>query len=112
MTDPAELVRRFNGRITAADLDGLAALMSDDHLFVDTEGHRVASKPACVEAWGGFFAAFPGYVNTFETVDADGAEVTVVGRSDCPGHPELTGPARWTASVAGELVRRWQVHGS
>lgn len=109
MTDPVEVVRRFNDRITVADLDGLAALMSDDHVFVDTAGGRTEGKPACVEAWRGFFAAFPGYLNTFETVVADGADVTAVGRSDCPGTAELTGPARWTATVAAGLVSRWQV---
>ena len=50
------------------DLDALTALMTDDHRFVDSEGATVDAKTECVEAWRGFFAAFPDYRNVFDVV--------------------------------------------
>jgi hypothetical protein len=81
---------RFNECITAADLAGLAALMSADHRFVDIEGNVVSGKAACVAAWRGFFASFPGYRNVFSAV------VPRPGPVD--GH------------CAGDEVTEWRVH--
>jgi uncharacterized protein (TIGR02246 family) len=105
----------FNEAINARDLDRLAALMTDDHTFVDSAGGTVAGKAACVEAWRGFFEAFPDYRNVFTALtadeaanDADGEVVTIEGHSEC-ADPRLAGPARWTAVVRDGRVARWQV---
>jgi ketosteroid isomerase-like protein len=104
----AAVVLRFNDRINARDLAGLAALMAGDHTFVDSAGGRVAGKPACVDAWRGFFAEFPDYRNVFLTTEQAGDTVVITGYSEC-SVPELAGPARWTAQVRDGLVVRWQV---
>ena len=106
--DPTDVVTAFNERINARDLDGLTALMTDDHAFVDPAGAVISGRPACAEAWAGFFTAFPDYRNLFETMAATGATVTVTGRSVC-AEPALAGPAVWTATVRGDRVSRWQV---
>jgi ketosteroid isomerase-like protein len=100
----------FNEHINAADLDGLASLMSEDHTFVDTAGSTIRGKPDCVRTWRGFFDAFPGYRNSFELIRVHGDTAAIRGRSDCPGHPELDGPALWTARVRDGLVIEWRVH--
>jgi ketosteroid isomerase-like protein len=106
----AEVVVRFNDRINARDVDGLAELMSGDHRFVDSAGEVVSGKDACLAAWRGFFDAFPGYRNVFESVaDADGV-VTVIGRSVCPALAALDGPALWRAVVTSGLVAEWRVY--
>jgi ketosteroid isomerase-like protein len=107
-SDNAAVVR-FNDAINGRDLDALAALMTDDHQFVDSEGATVDGKAACVDAWRGFFAAFPDYRNVFEIV-VSGAPgvVDVTGRSEC-SVPELDGPARWRAVVRDGLIAVWQV---
>jgi ketosteroid isomerase-like protein len=100
----------FNEAINARDLGRLAGLMTDDHTFVDSAG-TVAGKAACVEAWRGFFEAFPDYRNVFTSQVADGADdavVTIEGHSEC-ADPRLAGPARWTAVVREGKVARWQV---
>jgi len=98
----------FNDSINARDLDALAALMTDDHAFVDTEGVAVQGKAACVDAWRGFFEQFPDYRNTFEHLRAWGDQVVIVGFSSCSFAP-LDGPALWQADVRDERVARWQV---
>jgi ketosteroid isomerase-like protein len=110
MNDGAAMAIRFNERISSGDLDGLAQLMSEDHTFIDTAGTEVIGKTACLEAWRGFFEAFPEYRNVFEAVSTKGNEIAIAGRSFCPGHPELEGPALWTIVVHGDQVVKWQVY--
>lgn len=101
---------QFNDCINARDLEGLSRLMSDDHVFIDTAGDKVTGKRACLDAWKGFFDAYPGYRNLFDSLQEKDGVVAVAGRSDCPGHPVLEGPALWTAIVDGQLVTQWRVH--
>ncbi len=82
--------------------------MTDDHAFVDSEGATFAPKPACVEAWRGFFDAFPDYRNVFTSLAAEGDIVTITGYSEC-SDAALAGPARWIATVRDGKVARWQV---
>jgi hypothetical protein len=110
MTDGAAVAIRFNERISAGDVDGLAQLMSVDHTFIDTAGAAVIGRAACLEAWRRFFEAYPEYRNVFETVSSKGTDITIAGRSYCPGHPELEGPALWTAVVHGDEVVEWRVY--
>ncbi len=104
-----QLVEQFNDCITRADLTGLGALMTDDHRFVDSGGQGWSGRDRCLEAWSGFFEAFPGYRNVFGSVDSKGGVVVVTGHSECV-EPSLDGPAIWTATVAGDRVAEWRVY--
>jgi ketosteroid isomerase-like protein len=106
--EPRAVVIAFNDRINHRDIDGLTALMTDDHTFVDPAGATIVGKAECAAAWRGFFAAFPDYRNRFDAVSATGSSVTVDGRSEC-SEPALAGPARWSAVVRFDKVARWQV---
>jgi ketosteroid isomerase-like protein len=105
-----DVVARFNAMINARDLDGLAALMTPDHRFIDATGAAVEGRGGCVEAWRGFFAAFPSYRNEFSSIRATDASVVITGRSRCTELAELDGPALWTAVTDGDLVREWRVY--
>jgi LmbE family N-acetylglucosaminyl deacetylase len=111
MQDDARVVVTFNDAINRRDLAALSALMTDGHRFIDPAGSVVDGKPACVDAWRGFFASFPDYRNVFDDVRADGAGlVEVRGRSEC-STVELAGPAVWRVVVRGGLVEEWRVSG-
>jgi ketosteroid isomerase-like protein len=106
MTD---VVMAFNEAIDAGDVTRLEALMTEDHCFVDTDGGEVRGRSACVDAWRSFLGEFPDYRNVFERVrEVTPGEVEALGHSEC-SDPRLAGPARWTATVVGGYVRRWQV---
>ena len=106
---PEAVAQEFNACINRADLAGLGALMTDDHVFVDSEGADVSGKAACLDAWRGFFRAFPDYRNTFTQLRARGERVVIVGYSTC-SVAVLDGPAPWTADVADAKVRCWRVY--
>lgn len=105
---PEQLVRVFNDAINQQDLDALAALMSDEHRFVDTAGAAVDGRAACREAWRSFFTAFPDYRNHLEAFALDGDKVIVDGHSTC-SVPEFAGPARWRVRVRDGLIDEWRV---
>lgn len=108
-TDPAAIAVEFNDAVSRGDVDGLARLMTDDHVFVDTVGAVVWGKPRCLDAWRGFFVSFPDYRNVLDSLVTRGAVVTIVGRSEC-SEPSLCGPAIWTAIVQDGRVAEWRVH--
>lgn len=107
--DPAATVVEFNDAVGRRDVDGLARLMTDDHVLVDTTGAVIRGKPQCLETWRGFFAAFPDYRNVFESVEARGNVVTIAGHAEC-SDPILRGAATWTAVVQDDRVAEWRVH--
>ena len=103
------VVLAFNAAINRRDLPGLERLMADGHRFIDTAGDTVSGKPACLEAWRGFFESFPDYRNLFDSLRSrPGGIVEVHGRSEC-SVAALAGPARWQAVVADGLVVEWRV---
>jgi ketosteroid isomerase-like protein len=100
---------QFNECINDRDIVGLAALLTDDHTFIDSANGSVHGKERVIEAWKGFFAQFPDYQNLFERVESRGQLVAVLGRSTC-SEPQLDGPALWTAKVRGDKVAEWRVY--
>jgi hypothetical protein len=108
LKDAGLVVIQFNHCITHRDLDGLTALMSDDHVFIDSANNRVEGKAACTAAWRSFFEAFPDYRNEFERVRSLREDAVMSGRSIC-SDPLLDGPALWTAKVNDGLVSEWRV---
>jgi ketosteroid isomerase-like protein len=104
-----DVVRRFNDAINARNLEGLVALMTADHRFIDTASRCFEGKARCREIWHQFFAAFPDYHNHFESVTEAGDTVVVVGYSTS-ADPRLAGRALWAATVEDQCVAEWRVY--
>ena len=109
ITDPQEIVLRFNDAINARDLTKLAALMTDDHTFIDSSNEIHAGKKMMVSGWADFFESYPDYRNHFEYLETRGDTVFILGYSTCSFDP-LDGPAIWTARVEKGLVVEWRVY--
>jgi ketosteroid isomerase-like protein len=91
----------FNEAINRRDLHSLSRLMTDDHTFIDSDDNVLAGKEEVLNAWEGFFDAFPDYRNEWSKVIPTGDALTAVGRSVCSTEPALDGPAIWTATIGG-----------
>ena len=107
--DPKLTVLRFNAAINEGDADALAALMTDDHLFVDSEGSRTRGRETMRSGWQGFFSSFPDYRNVIDAVGSRTDAVYLLGHSEC-SLPALSGPALWRAIVRDGLVAEWRVY--
>jgi ketosteroid isomerase-like protein len=100
----------FNEAINQRNLDALRELMTDGHAFIDADDNVVAGKAAVLNAWKGFFSAFPDYRNDWSQVMATHGRHVALGRSVCSTEPALEGPAIWTVRTAGDKVSEWRVY--
>jgi|GEM_PF-271107 ketosteroid isomerase-like protein len=105
-----DVTLQFNEAITNRDIDRLAVLMTDDHAFIDSANTEFRGKDKALQAWRGFFEAFPKYKNVFDRVEAKADKVVMLGHSICPNNKELDGPAIWTAKVNGGKLAEWRVY--
>jgi ketosteroid isomerase-like protein len=103
------IVLQFSDCINSRDIDGLAALMTDDHRFIDSANSSLLGKESALKAWRGFFESFPDYRNVFENVSVRDGVITIVGHSVC-SDKRLDGPALWTAKVVDGKVPEWRVY--
>ncbi len=127
-TDPQSVVLAFVSRINAGDVDGIAALLTEDHEFIDTAGVSFRGRENLREGWTGYFRLFPDYRIDAPAVRVQGGTVTLVGTSSgtltpfgeqalrrpdgsLPAPDELQGPAIWTARVEDGLIAQWCVYG-
>lgn len=103
------IVKAFNDCINNQDIDGLAALMSEDHTFIDRDGSSHGPKSHMVEGWKQFFEMFALYKNTFDKIMADGDEVFVLGFAYW-SEKEPYDPVIWTAKIENNLIAEWWVY--
>jgi ketosteroid isomerase-like protein len=125
--DPQSVALGFVAAINAADVDRLAALMTEDHEFIDTLNQSFRGRGPMREGWVGYYRLFPDYQIFLDRVLAGGDVVTLAGstngtlsefgrealrRADgtLPGMDELQGPALWTARIEGDKVAQWRVY--
>lgn len=107
--DPKLIALQFNEQINAHNLLGLAALMSEDHTFIDRADQAVVGKSAMLRGWTSFFEQFPNYFNTFTRVESRGSLVVLYGYAtwhpdDPPDH------AIWTARIEDDRVAEWRIY--
>jgi ketosteroid isomerase-like protein len=58
---PVDAVLAFLEQINAGNVDGLCALMTEDHLFADGLGNRMQGRESTRKGWAGYFRMFPDY---------------------------------------------------
>lgn len=106
--DPLSVAQAFNQCINNQDVDGLSALMTEDHKFIDREGKAHGPKSFMVNGWKDFFQMFPEYKNTFNEIYAVGNRVFALGFAYW-SEKEPYDPVIWTAVIDNNLVSEWQV---
>lgn len=107
--DPKSIVTRFNEFITMKDIDGLSALLSDDHVFIDRDGNRIEGKGQMILAWKKFFEMFPQYRNTFVEVKSMG-EVIVIRGFAYWNSDNTHDSVIWTARLSGGRIKEWRIY--
>ena len=108
-----ETVLAFIDRINAHDVEGLAALMSDDHTFIDAHGNQVSGRDKMTAGWRGYFEWFPDYfieiVDVFEKGDSLALFGFAGGSFKNKPMESWRLPAAWKAIVKDGRVTLWQV---
>ena len=105
--DPKLIALLYNEHINSRNLEGVIALMAENHRFIDTK-NRVEDKEQMKTSWAEFFTEYPDYKNVFQTIISRGNLVIMLGHSKC-SEPVLDGPAIWTAKVNNDQVTEWRI---
>ena len=111
------VVRLFVEAINEGDLERLSALMTEDHLFKDSDGSEVRGRQDVVAAWTAFFSAVRAYKVCVQEVFRARHIVVIVGTAEgfcasssaCARESRWCVPAAWRAVVHAGRVAVWQV---
>jgi hypothetical protein len=111
---PLAAVVSFIDCINRGDLDGLGALMSEDHRLVVLDAPPLVGRGANLDAWQGYFSSFPEYVIYPHHMSVADSRVAVLGATTgshvgLPDEEELGLSVIWLADVQGGALSSWQV---
>lgn len=109
-TDSAGIFHRFAAAINCHHVKALVALMTTDHVFVDSVGNLTRTASTMEAGWSGYFVLCPDYWIRPEVVMAEGGEVLASGEAGgtIDGVSWRT-PAAWRAVIRDDKVAEWQV---
>jgi ketosteroid isomerase-like protein len=116
--DALETVLHFMDCINQRDVDKLAELMTEDHVFVDSLGQSVHGREKMRAGWRGYLSFCPDYWVTHEDIFANGNLVAVFGSAGgtiaasgkLPPENKWRTPAAWLAVIENSLVKEWRVY--
>jgi len=114
----ADVAMAFVTKINEHDVDGLVALMTPDHVFVDALNATFRGADQMRQGWKGYFAMFPDYaIEVIDELDR-GNLVAMFGKARgtfavnglLPRENFWEIPAAWKAVVKDGLVAEWRVY--
>jgi ketosteroid isomerase-like protein len=116
--EPKQVLLSFIDRINEHDTEGLAALMTDDHVFIDSLGRSVRSRLEMRRAWQAYFQLFPDYRIVVEEIFERSGVFAIFGTASGTysaglkvtpeSHWEI--PAAWRAVIRVDRLAEWRVY--
>ena len=105
-----ETFGQFAAAIGRQDVEALTALMTGDHVFIDSLGNRAQGAAAMNTGWRAYFAMCPDYRIGIDFVLSDGGVVLAAGEAGgtIDGTAWRT-PAAWKAVIRDGRVAEWRV---
>jgi ketosteroid isomerase-like protein len=114
----SEVAIRFVQRINAHDKEGLVALMTPSHIFIDSLGYSTR-RPEIEDGWRQYFEMVPDYWVRIDRAFSQGDTSVLVGEAGGTYTPKggamkrenkWKTPAVWTAKIEGEEVVEWRIY--
>jgi uncharacterized protein (TIGR02246 family) len=114
----SSVARTFVDAINRQSAEAIAAIMTDDHAFIDSLGTRVGGRQRVKAGWETYFRMVPDYTVTIDETFVDGAVVVMLGSAqgtysaDGVVRPEnkWSTPAAWRALIHGSQVAKWRIY--
>lgn len=108
----------FVAAINSHNVDNICNLMADDHLFIDSQGNKLAGKDTMKHAWKGYFEMFPDYtIEIAETLENENivvllgyAEATYKNLKTEDNSKHWKVPAAFRAEISENKIKLWQVY--
>jgi ketosteroid isomerase-like protein len=110
------VVEKFVAAINQHDVNAIGQLMSEDCIYVDSDGTIYGDIEQMKQGWPGYYKMFPDYKIEIAETFVKGDTVALLGKasgtytSDGTLKPENHWeiPAAWKAVVAGDKIKLWQ----
>ncbi|RLE36017.1 MAG: hypothetical protein DRJ61_01725 [Acidobacteria bacterium] len=113
-----ETARSFVDAINSGNPDRLAELMTEGHVFVDSDGSEHCGREQMRDGWRSYFSMVPDFRIQVKDTFARGNVVVLLGVAE--GTFDQAGalkpenhwvvPAAWRVVVEDELVAVWQLY--
>jgi uncharacterized protein (TIGR02246 family) len=112
------IVSFFIDRINAHDVEGLCALMTEDHRFTDGSGQFFEGRDALRAGWTAYLAMVPDYRIEIEDTFIQEDHVALFGYASGTYAPDgnlvpenhWRIPAAWHAVTRDDFVARWSLY--
>lgn len=112
-----QLVLEFVKAINDHDTNKIASLISEDHVFIDSQGNEVHGKDKMIKGWEGYFNLFPDYKIVISQLLDEQSLTVLLGFASASflgnrgGNPDSYWrlPAAWKAVTEGGKINLWQV---
>ena len=109
-TDSAGIFQQFVAAINRHNVKALTALMTTDHVFVDSVGNMTRTATSMEVGWCGYFVMCPDYWIQPDHVLAERGEVLAAGEAGGTIAGVLwRTPAAWRAVIRDGKVAEWRV---
>jgi hypothetical protein len=113
-----EVAAAFAGAISSHDIEGLSELMTDDHVFIDSDGTEVRGLHKMRKGWREYFMMVPDFSIIIEKTLSRNDTVVFLGRSEgtfvqggvLKPENHWSVPSAWRVAVRGRRVAVWQVY--
>jgi ketosteroid isomerase-like protein len=113
-----KVITDFIDAINASDVDSILGLISEDHVFIDSQENKTMGLDTLRQAWTGYFVLFPDYKIEINEILKKGSLVCVLGYASGTyknmKNKENSNywriPAAWTAVIKDGKVKQWQVY--
>ncbi len=113
-----EAALAFVDAINGGSVSRLSELMTEDHVFIDSDGAECRGKTSMTDGWRNYFDMVPDYRITIRETFSSGGAVMLAGEAegtfvqDRILRPEnhWRVPAAWRAVIEGDKVALWQVY--
>lgn len=113
-----DVVSNFINAINGSDVDRMCSLMTEDHMFIDSQDNKTVGKENMRQAWIGYFALFPDYKIEIDEMFEKDSLICILGyasgtyknirNEDNSNHWRI--PAALKAIVSDNLIKQWQVY--
>lgn len=115
---PEDVVELFVEAVNSRNIDGLSEMMTDDHVYIDSDGTEYPGRRKMLKRWVDYFTIVPDY--RIEVREKFVRDDTVVLLGIAEGTFARDGalfpenhwsvPAAWRAVVDNERVSVWQLY--
>jgi uncharacterized protein (TIGR02246 family) len=109
--NPIQAVLAFFDAINQHDVEKLAGLMTEDHVFVDSLGSPMRGRETMRAGWQGYFAMCPDYRVSHEQIFRDGSTVAAFGSAGGTIRvDQWQTPAAWRMVVQEGRIKEFRVY--